>query len=1305
MANIAAVLKFGYYPTQPGIVPLIARYLYYYYSPYSVTKDRYVLYDPCCGAGDALAELRDCLVAQQDYPAGTEKPFYLMGSELDANRAEAAKKKFGKDGVVVQGDVYDYTLTKHGAPIPCVDLLFGNSPYDVYFPTAGEGDRYEISILDHVLDTLAYDGVLVYIVRERLLRDYAVELTRVLESHSMLSIKVYRYPEPTYSEFQQVVIFAKRKHSPNMAYQYSGDLAVLGDLEACAPPKPQDVSSRYGYGYNSTHFDRKYHLSSSATKGNLPKFYKLPDLSTVQPFHTELFPAVGDPNLNAPFRPLANIRQEHAILLAASGFLDGIQIGNQVVRGFNERVIEKITQDHDEGGGYDEIEIERFVHTISILDLDTGVIQSINDYGNLSRYEEIMLELAPPLLEQVRRMYRPEYEAHMADRYRDSFAWVRSSKRLPGIEGHGGELLEPQVQVAAAIVRGWETGRKVVTVGGEMSVGKTGISLAAAWHKMRTSRAKDGRDLRRLVILCPASKPAVMKWMDEANDLLGRNGRTDGDPRIDGGAGVFLLRTVADVDRMFAFDGPAIGVLAETSAKLTSGWTNVLGACREIRKRADVTVQAHDFAAGKNLFPIGRSNCCYLRDKDGNFRLLHETENIPVTAVIDKLAETAEFFVERDGQREPVYTFRALYDYRVGRVCPHCGKVMPGDAISPRMWSGKEKAFCPLCKSALWRVESKKGEQARTLPEALGDFERLSAELRATRVPIWPGKHSNIRPFRLAKNRVRLVRNLKMESLRARKRLDAIRRRRNFENPGGKIALAKYIRNQYRGRFGLIIDEAHEFRAQDSARGYITMDLIESCRWAVQMTGTLSNGMASSIFYLLYRSNPDFRRMYGFTEVQKFVDMYGLQERTTRYYGDSSSVLFSGYRQYDQAPSEIPGTHPGMASLMLRDSVFVTLSDLNYAMPPYSESTLFVPMDGDLAGEYNAFVDAAGSVIRAAMEIKDMRAVSLASHMKYRTLDRPTVMETVSTGDNITGTKTATFDLTLTDPDHIYPKEEAFLRLLLEQKTHPDGPRPVLCFIGQINAGDPTPRLLRLMQRYGLKGTVLRQDTTNDRVAFVTDAVLNQGCDVVFTSPKLVTVSVDLLYTPTIVWYGVAFETNLYEQANRRPWRLTQTRPVEVFYLAYQSTVQAAAFDYVARKIQAAVILQGRMIEGLAALRGGESFVRNLQSLISHGESYDSDLTMDSFPPLPVLAKPPKLEVVAPDLVQPYLPRWLAKRAAQQPGKYVFGICPHCQLPIDPHEVMWTARYNGGIYWFHRQCVERTNHGTYVPVQVAESVG
>ena len=96
---------------------------------------------------------------------------------------------------------------------------------------------------------------------------------------------------------------------------------------------------------------------------------------------------------------------------------------------------------------------------------------------------------------------------------------------------------------------------------------------------------------------------------------------------------------------------------------------------------------------------------------------------------------------------------------------------------------------------------------------------------------------------------------------------------------------------------------------------------------------------------------------------------------------------------------------------------------------------------------------------------------------------------------------------------------------------------------------------------------------------------------------------------------------------------------------------------------------------------------------------------MDSFPPLPVLAKPPKLEVVAPDLVQPYIPRWLAKRAAQQPGKYVFGICPHCQLPIDPHEVMWTARYNGGIYWFHRQCVERTNHGTYVPVQVAESVG
>ena len=70
-------------------------------------------------------------------------------------------------------------------------------------------------------------------------------------------------------------------------------------------------------------------------------------------------------------------------------------------------------------------------------------------------------------------------------------------------------------------------------------------------------------------------------------------------------------------------------------------------------------------------------------------------------------------------------------------------------------------------------------------------------------------------------------------------------------------------------------------RAANSARSYAAQDLLTSAHRALQMTGTIYSGMASSIFYLLWRALPDFRKAYGFNDVQAFVNAYGLFETVT----------------------------------------------------------------------------------------------------------------------------------------------------------------------------------------------------------------------------------------------------------------------------------------------------------------------------------------------------------------------------------------------------------------------------------------
>ncbi len=127
---------------------------------------------------------------------------------------------------------------------------------------------------------------------------------------------------------------------------------------------------------------------------------------------------------------------------------------------------------------------------------------------------------------------------------------------------------------------------------------------------------------------------------------------------------------------------------------------------------------------------------------------------------------------------------------------------------------------------------------------------------------------------------------------------------------------------------------------------------------------------------------------------------------------------------------------------------------------------------------------------------------------------------------------------------------------------------------------------------------------------------LRNGADVVFTSAQLVKEGIDLLELPTVVWYSGEYNIYLVQQANRRSWRIGQTEPVHVYYLAYDRTPQAWAMHRIAKKLAAAQTLQGDVRQGLAALLGEEDFVSQLQEATISVEHFESDLSLDDLPPL-----------------------------------------------------------------------------------------
>ena len=129
----------------------------------------------------------------------------------------------------------------------------------------------------------------------------------------------------------------------------------------------------------------------------------------------------------------------------------------------------------------------------------------------------------------------------------------------------------------------------------------------------------------------------------------------------------------------------------------------------------------------------------------------------------------------------------------------------------------------------------------------------------------------------------------------------------------------------------------------------------------------------------------------------------------------------------------------------------------------------------------------------------------------------------------------------------------------------------------------------------------------------------------IFCSPGIVDVGIDLDMFQTAIWYGLEWNALVVAQANRRLWRLTQTQPVEIVYLAYNETKQAEGFDRVATRLAAMQALQGDIRAGLAQLRGERDFLADLQEAVDdswQGKRLDSTYTLADLPPLKVFGTP-----------------------------------------------------------------------------------
>lgn len=426
-----------------------------------------------------------------------------------------------------------------------------------------------------------------------------------------------------------------------------------------------------------------------------------------------------------------------------------------------------------------------------------------------------------------------------------------------------------------------------------------------------------------------------------------------------------------------------------------------------------------------------------------------------------------------------------------------------------------------------------------------------------------------------------------------------------------KISLATYIKKRHSGRFDLLIlDEVHEYKGQDTARGISAGVLSEVCRHTLSLTGTLMGGYSSTIFHLLYRHSKTLRSRFKHNDLRRWIHAYGFEETIKSDPKDPDAIYAHGKastRRFNRSKTqEKPGISPKALYHLLDNTIFLRMEDVSTKLPPYREQVVTIP----LSDQVQTVANLDGSPLTTTQAqayhdfhqemYKEIKKHAYTGSRKYLSAylqsmlawpDAPWRREVVVDPDKKPDPNEPDAHIVSQAPalseSFIYPKEQALLELARQEKQ---AGRPLLVYVTHTDQRDITPRLKQLLNDHGCRATVLKAGSPPAKLRreWIENQV-KKGLDVLICNPRLVQTGLNLTQFPTIAWYQTDYSVYTTRQASRRSWRIGQTNPVKVLFFTYENTLQLQALQLVSKKMKCSLAIEGDLPEeGLSAFAGEE---------------------------------------------------------------------------------------------------------------------
>lgn len=1136
MARRESVAVAGYYPTPVRVLESLTRILVKGQTTYRVG-----IADPCAGEGIALSTLAQGVKADA-----------VFACEMEERRCSVLSKKL-KNFHPLRVEHGDFMFL-NGTP-GCCNCLFLNPPYD----TDSKYKRLEERFLQKAKALLTLEGTLVFVIP-----GYALAASAVTLARGFGNIHCFKFPEPEYKDYKQIVIFAQKVQ--DLPYIPTDVVAALESV--ARNPEQLQVLPEEGFQY--------------VIRGNIPYHsvdwyctgYDEAEIASYIPWNSQRGPLKGfypAKDLVASFQrtyPVASPpRAAHLAAALSAGIFNGTRVEptnptsgfpSILVKGTFTKEFRKVEERfNDVGDKISETQVQAPKLSLTALDLKNGTFYSLKPSGLMTQPES----LADATMGDLLDIYGKSLMQSMIQ----ACPVLHDAKRGDyeyEIAGLARPLYAAQQSAVHTALKLYAQGNNVLLLG-EIGSGKSSCALATA----------QALGKRKVLIQCP---PHLLDgWRDQIKAVV---------PHYH----TMILDNIENVRDFAAYPDPVIGILSRERAKLGHGWKSIQDQCPKchghLKKDADF-VAKREHCSHTIMTPKNGIAAWLVQNR---YKILSVSPNASAVTWINHPTPFAKKAAERIQKKKPLEVSTLREAMRQLVLLPNC----PYEVVLRVLWLFPDLA--PEVLALPYSDFERKQLLLCVPPDAINNHPRWeSSEYVSASWVLWERTynyvhHNGAKEWTFQHFGYKTFMNAASGSKEALSNvLSAVVNYSSFRShpcneplfqavpEPRRYPLASWICHRYRDTYDfLVLDEAHELGAEGSAQAHAAERLLQGKALVMELTGSVMNGYASSVFNSMRAVSPAFRKEFSRDSRNAFVDRYGYWKRIVQEKDQKGQLVAFGSCSDRVLSIKRAGEAPGIMPLfhlehLLPVAITMQKEDLRINIPPTSDSVVPIDMQFDQAANYNRMLQDLLDEIKASRHVPGLSGKlwgALAHLPSY--LDRACSAEGYEIRYPENTPEVGNKLITRSDPlpeSWLLPKEQWMVDTVLSELE--EG-RNVMVFGWH---KDTLPRYVKILQKQGIDVIYLEAEKvpTAKRQDWINKKVIKPGYRVLVVNPVTVQTGLNnLVYFHSSIWMeNPACNPAIYRQAQGRTDRIGQTLPTRFFFPYYDDSAQMQLHKLLKHKV------------------------------------------------------------------------------------------------------------------------------------------